>query len=127
MLSEYGVYREGICCFTLIKSSHEDEGRWGYTGLGDMRVDVRKGMNMEEQKGGQKRGKKKSWRRDVEKQRQECGWKNSALFLSGRPMPQQRSERKRAAETNRDGEERAGTREHEKRRGNRTESEHDKK
>lgn len=52
---------------------------------------------------------------------------NSALFLSGRPMPQQRSERKRAAQTNRDEEERAGTRERQKRRGNRRESEHDKK
>lgn len=66
MLSEYGVYREGICCSTLIKSSHEDEGRWGYAGEGDMRADVRKGMNMEEEKGGQKRGKKraggKMWR-----------------------------------------------------------------
>lgn len=41
VLSESGVYREGICCFTLIKSSHEGEGRWGYAGLGDMRVDVR--------------------------------------------------------------------------------------
>lgn len=52
---------------------------------------------------------------------------NSALFLSGRPMPQQRSERGRAAETNRDEEERAGTRERGRRRGNRRESEHDKK
>ena len=49
----------------------------------------------------------------------EMWMENSALFLSGRPMQQQRSERKRAAQTNRDEEERAGTRERQKRRGNR--------
>lgn len=84
------------------------------------------GMNMEEEKGGQKWGKKKSCRRDVEKQA-EMWMENFALFLSGRPVPQQRSEQKRAAQTNRDEEERAGTRERQKRRGNRRESEHDKK
>lgn len=91
-----------------------------------MRVDVRKGMNMEEEKGGQKQGKKKLEERCGET---EAGmWmENSALFLSGRPMPQQRSERERAVETNRDEEERAGTRERGRRRGNRRESEHDKK
>lgn len=86
----------------------------------------RAGMNMEEEKGGQKRGKKELQERCGETEA-EMWMENSALFLSGRPMPQKRSEQKRAAQTNRDEEERAGTRERQKRRGNRRESEHDKK
>lgn len=92
-----------------------------------MRVDVRKVMNMEEEKGGQKRGRKKELEERCGETEAGMWMENSALFLSGRPMPQQRSERKRAAETNRDEEERAGTRERRRRRGNRRESEHDKK
>lgn len=71
-----------------------------------MRADVRKGMNMEEEKGGQKRGKKKSWRKDVEKQRQECGWKILPCSSVGGPCRSNalsEEEQRRQTETRRKG------------------------